>query len=641
MRGLDKPLLAISALAIATLAQGCLTWSTELVASVLMGAGILLLGACVFDKREITAPRVSRCTGVVLLFALVGVGLILRTLTSFKAAIPLYAIAIVLFNLAAVGQDEPTQSTAEPYTKVEVILVILIVVLGFTLMGYHVERIPPGFHGDEAESGMQALQLLRGEVDNLFSVGWYHLPMMSFAWHAVSMRIFGETVYGLRMSSVIVGTLILIPFYLLIRLLFNKRTALIATLLLAVSHPFIALNRLGINYTQTALFEVCTFYFLFRGVRSRKWWDLAISGFFMGTGLYLYYASRLIPFIVMGFVLCTAITDRRLLRTHWRGLAVLWLVALLIFAPMGAYFIQHPWHFMSRTSYVFVFGDLGWVETPYPRHSPVLALLDQAARVLPLFNYGGDLSGQYGYRGPMLDFVTSIFFVLGLGYALGSSHRANLLFLLIWFWGTLIAGGMLTLPAPFIPRLVGIIPVLSVFAAVAVERTWGLFAETWRGGRLPRLVLCTLLLATLGGSVILNYDTYFNRYLHSIQGWAMREPATAIARYVKALGDDYDVYLLGEPKLYIRHGTIRFIARDVSGTDVLDSSWQIPLRESGGKNVVFILLPSHLHHLRNMQQYYPRGVVRHHTRESGELWFTTFEVSQQDISAVNRSPLSP
>jgi 4-amino-4-deoxy-L-arabinose transferase-like glycosyltransferase len=159
--------------------------------------------------------------------------------------------------------------------------------------------------------------------------------MLSFAWHAIGMRIFGETVYGLRMSSVMVGTLSLVPFYFLTRMLFNRTTALIATSLLAVCHPFIALNRLGINYAQTTLFEVTTFYFLFRGLRSPKWWGFTACGLFMGAGLYLYYASRLVPFVVLGFLLSACIADRSFLREHWRGIAVIWLATMLIVAPMG------------------------------------------------------------------------------------------------------------------------------------------------------------------------------------------------------------------------------------------------------------------------------------------------------------------
>jgi hypothetical protein len=640
LRAADRPSVVLAGLLLGVLAQSSLVSSPRLVAGCLVVLGFLLLLSSFLDRRR-GSPRPETATSVILLLALVGGGVALKTLPPFRAVVPLYAAAVFLFLLATRGRFDTWVKKPEPHAVWEFVLLLCVMGLAFVLEGYHVADIPPGFHGDEGESGMQALQLLHGEVGSLISVGWYHLPMLSFSWHAISMRIFGETVFGLRMSSVMVGTLTLIPFYFLTRLLFNRTTALLAIFFLAVSHPFIALNRLGINYTQTTLFEVTTFYFLFRGLHTRRWWDFAASGLFMGVGLYLYYASRLVPFIVLGFLFCLWLSSRSLLREHGRGIAVLWLSAMLVFAPMGAYFVQHPWQFMSRTSFVFVLGNQGWVDAPYPRENAVLTLLYQTARVLPLFNYGGDTSGQYGYRGPMLDFLTAILFVLGLAYATARAQRPRHFFLLIWFWATIIAGGILTLPAPFVPRLAGMLPVAALFAALAGSATLDVLKEAWTDRKATRATLGALVALTLGVVCYLNYDTYFNDYLPTVQGWAMREPATAIARYMNSLGDDYEVYLLGEPKLYVRHGTIRFIARDIKATDVLDPSLYIPLRSSGGKNAAYILLPSHLQHLDTLQQYYPRGVIRNFTRESGELWFTTFEVSAQDIAAAMVSDASP
>ena len=640
LRSVDRPSLAIIALVVGTLAQSSLAGSTRLVAGCLIAMGFLVLLSPFLQRRH-TSRRGDTFTSIILLVTLVGAGLVLDTLSSFRAAIPLYAVVVILFVPAIGNRFETRLRRVESRTPWELILLLGILSLAFVLQAYRVALIPPGFHGDEGESGMQALQLLHGEVGSLISVGWYHLPMLSFAWHAVSMRIFGETVYGLRMSSVLVGTLTLVPFYFLTRMLFNRTTALIATFLLAVCHPFIALNRLGINYTQTTLFEVTTFYFLFRGLRSRKWWDFAACGLFMGAGLYLYYASRLVPFVVLGFLFSACIADRSFLREHWRGIAVIWLAATLIFAPMGVYFLQHPWHFMARTTHVFALNSQGWVDTPYPPGNAVQTLLRQAARVLPLFNYGGDTSGQYGYSGPMLDFITSILFLLGMGYSFAHALRPRHFFLLIWFWTTLIVGGILTLPAPFVPRLVGMIPVLAIFAAVAAAATLNLLTEAWKQKKATKAVLGVLVALTLGVTAFLNYDTYFNKYLHTIQGWAMREPATAIARYAESLGDDYEIYLLGEPKLYVRHGTMRFLARTMIGTDVLDPAQYVPLRTGGEKNAAYVLLPSHLHNLGSLQQYYPRGIIRNFTRESGELWFTTFEISREDIAAALAPPASP
>jgi 4-amino-4-deoxy-L-arabinose transferase-like glycosyltransferase len=634
----NRPFLVLASLTLATFAQGSLTWATGVILGTLVAIGALALLWSVCDWRR-NQPPSRRPILIVLLLILVGGTLILKMLPSFAAAIALYAAAVVLYVFGVGREEEEAAATSEHYNAAEIVLLIVIVVLGFVLQAYRVADIPPGFHGDEGESGLQALRLLHGEVPSLISVGWYHLPMMSFVWHAASMRIFGETVYGLRMSSVIVGTLTLIPFYFLVRLLFNRKTALLAAFLLAVSHPFVALNRLGINYTQTTLFEVTAFYFLFRALRTRRWWDFALSGLFMGGGLYLYYASRLVPFIVAAFLVYAAVARRGFVRTHWSGILILWLTAVLVFVPMAAYFIQHPWYFISRTSHVFALSEQGWVDAPYPRESTAVVLLHQAARVLPLFNYGGDRSGQYGYRGPMLDFVTSMLLVLGVGYSMAHVDRPRHFFALLWFSATLIAGGILTLPAPFLPRLAGMLPVLSIFASAIIVRTMELFAERCRQLRGSRVALGLLLAVACSGVAYLNYDTYFNRYLPTVQGWAMREPATTIARYMNSLGDDYEVYLLGEPKLYVRHGAIRFIAREVEGTDVLDPSQYIPLRDSHGKNAAYILLPSHQHHVATLQQYYPGGVVRNFTRETGELWFTAFEVSKQDIAAV--SPAAP
>jgi 4-amino-4-deoxy-L-arabinose transferase-like glycosyltransferase len=640
LRSLDPAPLVLGALVLGILAQASLAWSSVLVAGSLFGIGCLLLVSSLLVRRH-TPSRGEKLSILFFAMALVGGGLAFKILPSFLAAVPLYTLAVILFVVSAGKRFETASQTSEPITRLEVVLLALIVILGFVLQGYRVAEIPPGFHGDEAESGMQALQLLHGQVQSLISVGWYHLPMLSFVWHAVSMIIFGDTVYGLRMSSVIVGTLTLIPFYALTRLLFNRNTALLATFLLAVAHSFIALNRLGINYTQTTLFEVVAFYLLFRGLRSRRWWDFALSGLFLGVGLYLYYASRLVPFIVLGFLVLAAVTQRGFLRAHWRGIVVLWLVAITVFAPMAVYFLQHPWYFISRTSHVFVLGTQGWVDTPYARENVATTLLGQAARVLPLFNYGGDMSGQYGYKGSMLDFFTALFFVLGMGYSFAHAGRLRHMFLLLWFWATMIVGGMLTLPAPFIPRLAGMLPVLCIFAAVAIEGILNVLLDAWRQSKATRAMLGSLVAITLVVSAYLNCDTYFNKYLPTIQGWAMREPATAIARYMNSLGDDYKVYLLGAPKLYVRHGTIRFIARDADAMDVLDPTQYIPLRSGGGKNAAFILLPSHLHHLSQLQQYYPKGVVRNFTRDSGELWFTVFEISEADIAAALSSPSSP
>lgn len=628
-----KPSLLLGGLGLGVLAQGQLTPRPALEVGALLILSTLFLLSPTLERRKAWLSPRQLLIKALLFFLPLTIGLWCRTLPSLLPSLPLYATSALLFLLALEGEGGNLQEE-EPFSRYEFVLLALIVALGFLLLAYDLENIPPGFHGDEGESGMQALKILQGQIPGLISVGWYHQPILAFAWQAVTMKIFGDTVFGLRMSSVIVGTLTLIPLYFLTRLLFGKRVALLATLLLSISHWHIAFNRIGINYTQTTLLEVTAFYFLFKGLRSKNILYFMASGLAVGMGFYLYYASRFVPFIIAAFILLGILLERGFWAHYRCGFVALFLAAALIFAPMAFYFLEHPHQFISRTQSVFLFSNLNRPEISPGTTQPLPAFLIQAERMLLLFNHGHDRGGQYGYQGAMLDFLSATFFVLGLAYMALHWREPRHLFLLLWFWLTLIVGGMLTLPAPFTPRLAGIIPLPFILAGLALEKTRGILAQAWGQGRLARLTLTTFMILVFSVAGFINYRTYFVEYINGVQGWAQREAATVVAKYIRSLGDDYEVYLLGAPKLYLRHGTIRFIARRYKGVDLLDPEGYIPLQERVDRNVAYIILPHRLDQLPLLLRYYPRATLRSFTRSTGEIRFMALEVDKGEIWKV-------
>jgi len=627
-----KPSLLLEGLGLGVLAQGQLTPRPTLEVGALLTISTLFLLSLALERRRAgLSPRQLLIKALLFFFPL-AIGLWWRTLPSFALSLPLYGMATLFFLLSLGGKEDLQKE--EPYNRSEFVPLALIVALGFLFLAYDLENTPPGFHGDEGESGMQALKILEGQIPSLISVGWYHQPILAFAWHAVTMKIFGDTVFGLRMSSVIVGTLTIIPFYFLTRLLFGKRVALLATFLLSVSHWHIALNRIGINYTQITLLELTSFYFLFKGLRSKNTLYFMASGLAVGMGLYLYYASRLVPFIIAAFMLFGILLERGFWARYRYGFLALFLAAALVFAPLAFYFLEHPHQFISRTQSVFLFSDLNRLERSLGTTKPLPAFLVQAQRVLPLFNQGHDRSGQYGYQGALLDFLSAIFFILGLAYITLRWREPKHIFLLLWFWLTLIVGGMLTLPAPFTPRLAGMIPLPFIFAGLALEKARGLLAQAWGQSRLARAATTVLMILVLSTAGIINYRTYFVEYVNSIQGWAQREAATAVAKYIRSLGEDYKVYLLGAPHLYLRHGTIRFIARQCEGVDLLNLKGYISPQGRVERNVAYIILPHRLDQLPLLLQYYPRATLRSFTRPSGEIRFVALEVEKEEVWEV-------
>ncbi len=113
---------------------------------------------------------------------------------------PLWVVGMTLLMVAAVHAwwSEPQQPRPSP--KILGTLLLLFIVAGI-LYGWHLSTIPPEVHGDEAEVGNDAIELLAQRPFNLFMVGWYWLPMFHALPAAAGIKMFGVNMLGLRCSS--------------------------------------------------------------------------------------------------------------------------------------------------------------------------------------------------------------------------------------------------------------------------------------------------------------------------------------------------------------------------------------------------------------------------------------------------------
>jgi hypothetical protein len=287
---------------------------------------------------------------------------------------------------------------------------------------------------------------------------------------------FGHTALGLRFTSALVGALSCIVVYLLVRDLFDRRTAMIAAVLLAAFPPHIHFSRIGLLHIADPFFGAMTILFIVRGIKYNQRIDWALAGVSLGLTQYFFEAGRLyfIPLVAVwiGFML---IILRSKLRPHFHGI-VLMSVAL-IFAAMPAYYA------------IFATGKVGaqrfgassvssdyWRQkvdeirnpaTPDVREKAFTELGSRFLFPLQVYVRQPEMAQFYGGDQPLLLVYIVPFFLLGVFYLFWRFKPPSLI-IVGWILSTAMVNILMRDQAHY-PRWVVVFPAVVIAAAVGIR----------------------------------------------------------------------------------------------------------------------------------------------------------------------------
>lgn len=612
-----------------------------------VGAGLLMLvGTILIERRVSVSPRRQavvpgpwawKSARQIASMALIVLGVItslatISLLASWQAdrlaAVTWLASIVLVVVGSGLGARNPWRVRLPRLTAgliAEVSLAIGVVALALALRAPGLHSLPPDVHGDEAAIGNEARRLMAG--GDLFGFGWADVPALSFAIPVPAMEIFGNSLSGLRAASVIQGTLSVLLLYLIVRRLFGARPAVLAAFFLAISQWDIHFSRSGTHYMQAQLGTLLVIYFVMRGLESRRAVDFVVAGLAVGFCFEVYYAARLAPVIVAVYLAYRAVTERAFIRRHWLAPAAMALGFLVFVAPMSVAVLESPQALFSRTGQVSLLSapNMNHAKEHYGLGEAQEVVRIQGQRTLEAFNLSGETSTQYGRLGPLLDFWSAALLALGFVVVLARLGDARYFLIGSWIVLTLVLGAVLTISAPFAPRLVGVIPALMVLPALALEVGWrgATFVFGRRGSHAFGLAAAALLALALFS----NYRDYFQEFVKR------ERPAgffTLLSRHALATGDGYRHYLIGVPGPSIRYEAVRFLAPGLDGVDVADRPLPLPIEGvPRGKGLDFIIesqAPDAATRLARIRAVYPNGRARIHKTATGAPVFTSYVV---------------
>jgi 4-amino-4-deoxy-L-arabinose transferase-like glycosyltransferase len=357
-------------------------------------------------------------------------------------------------------------------------LLLAILIAAFALRVTNIKNIPSGIYPDEAQNGVDAQEANANGKYKLFYESNNGREGLFINLQAFSIQTFGPTEFSLKLWSIIFGTLTVLGVFLLTNELFASYAAgLIGAYLTAFSYWAINFSRIGFRAIMVPFLLSFAFYFLFKGLRTKKLHDFIIAGLIYGLGVHTYIAFRVSPLILVTLFISLLITRKDFFKEYWKHTAVFTVAMLITAAPMLLdFFYFNPTHYASRTSEISVFN-------PTSNQGHLLTTVAKTfGLALQKYFIMGDLNMRHNYAPyALLNPLVSIAFLLGLIYSIKTlihlfwlritkgirTEKMDLYaFLLAWFFALLIPEFLANEGNPHALRSIGTLPVVMIISVI-------------------------------------------------------------------------------------------------------------------------------------------------------------------------------
>lgn len=219
------------------------------------------------------------------------------------------------------------------------IFLFAIFILALFLRTNKLGEVPIGLTNDEASLGYDAYSVLLTGRDqwgvflpiNFKEFGDYRLPAYIYL-SLLPIKIFGLNEFSIRLPSALFGALSVVILYFLIKKILDKRKALFAALLFAISPWSIGLSRVALEpniaITFLLLGLLFIFYFLYN---EKKKYFLYLSVLFFSLTFYTYSAYTLFTPLV---ILIIIYFYRKVLLSMKKEMLIGFLLFIFLFLPL-------------------------------------------------------------------------------------------------------------------------------------------------------------------------------------------------------------------------------------------------------------------------------------------------------------------
>ena len=564
-------------------------------------------------------------TGAVLLAAFSHVAFLSAPHETFGAAgwLWLTGIALVIAAAARLPGAEHNCSAASglPAWRLwEVALVAAIAASAVVLRVWNLRDVPFNIYPDEVMTGSVAERAyLSGPAQApVFSTLWsdIELPALWFALVAGVLKLGGIGLGVVRLPAALFGAATVLPFYGFVRCVWGRAAAIAGASIMAFSAANVHYSRMALNNITTPFFWTLCFFFIMRGLRNRRPVDWTLAGLAAGLSEHFYYGTRLLPFILLGFVMYLFVLHWREARCYVQHIGWLVLGYLIGFGPLLSCFVVHPGSYYGRGASLMTWNRIpaNWHDLQQMWHTlwPIISE--------NLLGISTQSAQDIMYYAPLLLKAEAALLVLGVAFLIWRWQHPAAFLVLLSGLGVLLVGGTLVLyPNSSPPMLAHWTPAFPAFyAAIAVPiGAWAASARALPRIK-PRWVIATVVTVVLAILGYANIRFYFFRYYadpDSLRNGRYKaaqtlyEEQTTQSRYMASLGSAYRVVVVGKSPYPYDAEITRYLVQDQEYILAYDPQTQPSLAPVAGRGMAFLFFPGSEQFMDAIRERYSGGTA--------------------------------
>ncbi|MFN8419548.1 MAG: glycosyltransferase family 39 protein [Anaerolineae bacterium] len=464
-------------------------WQRE---STLLGAVIALIGcyfvwrACAFSTFNLPAltrtrtatPQRSAQTTAILFVISIAIGLLTAWLGKSDGQPILLLLTLWILSYALcfaaflpIAAVSTWFSYLQRINRSELIAVIVLLTSAIVLRTIDLNGLPNIMQEDEAHFALRSLQIMTVHDWRISPFRYEETghPLLFHYLQALGMLIGGTTMAGARLISALIGALAIPGLYLAARLLFNRRIAFLGALILLCLSVHLHFSRLAFNVIVDATTAIWSLALLILALRTDHPVNFALAGSILGLSQFGYSSSRLIPVLLLLFVLLLWLSNNRKSigsRRSWLTFAAMFLIVAL------PHFLNLALHQESLSPRLP--DTLVWLN-----HDPVYGMpstfpdalgfwLNQLSRSIFAYIQIPDAAYFYASSDPFAGWFGAVPFIIGFVITVQQYRDPRFGILILWVLITTVLGSVILIIPPQYQRLVVAAPIVSILIAIGI-----------------------------------------------------------------------------------------------------------------------------------------------------------------------------